>query len=115
MRSLAALMLIALALTGCGPERREPIPIINVTVLSEPGTYILDGERLYLTELRTELQKLADKYRRPTVKNARAHVVVSHGPRVPYHWIEQVLGTCANVGLDKVETQVRDEGVPHGR
>ncbi|HYE04999.1 MAG TPA: hypothetical protein VEL07_05680 [Planctomycetota bacterium] len=115
MRSLAALMLIALTLTACGPERREPIPIVHVTVLSEPGTYILDGERLYLTELRTELQKLADKYRRPTVKNARAHVVVSHGPRVPYHWVEQVLGTCASVGLDKVETQVRDEGVPQMR
>jgi biopolymer transport protein ExbD len=116
MRSASALLALAtllgvFALSGCG-EQRKPVPVIHVTVLAEPGTYLLEGERLYLTELKTALQKVADKYRRPTTRDARAQVIVEHSARIPYHRVEEVIGMCVEVGLASVRTEVRDETAP---
>jgi biopolymer transport protein ExbD len=116
MRCAAALLALAtllgaFALAGCG-EQRKPVPVIHVTVLAEPGTYLLENERLYLTELKTALQKVADKFRRPTTRDARAQVIVAHSSRIPYHRVEEVIGMCVEVGLTDVRTEIREEAAP---
>lgn len=113
LRLIAALMLLVM-LAGCAEEGREPPPQISIQVLDKPGQYILDGKKLYTADLQAELQRLADKYRRPTINTSRAYVVVFYPSTTPYKRVQDLMGWCGQVGLDKVSAQVRDslDGVP---
>jgi biopolymer transport protein ExbD len=108
MRFKTTLFAISLLLSGCGPEERKPIPVINITVLSEPGVYVLGDKRLYLSSLQEELEKIADENRRAIGTSVRAHVRIAYPRSVPYAQVEEVVGLCSSIGLDKVETVVRD-------
>jgi biopolymer transport protein ExbD len=103
-----ALLLIA----GCGAEEREPPPTIVLQVLEQPGTYLLQGRRLFTGELQVELQALADKYRRATTGTSRAIVQVYYPSTVRYKRVQDLLGWCGQVGLDKVTVHVRDASTP---
>lgn len=107
-RLLAALLVLA-ALIGCGgKEGREPPPQISIQVLDKPGQYILDGKTMFTADLQVELQRLADKYRRPTINTSRAYVVIFYPSTVNYNRVQALMGWCGQVGLDKVTAQVRD-------
>jgi biopolymer transport protein ExbD len=105
----ALLLAIVLSLTGCFEPTRPPVPVINIVVLEEGGTYLLDGEKVYLDELRNQVQDLADKYRRKLAGNARARVKVCHSAKVPYFRVQEVVGMCSDVGLDKATVEVRSQ------
>jgi biopolymer transport protein ExbD len=108
MRFIVLLIAIALLLAGCAPEERKPIPVINITVLSEPGVYLLGDKRLYLSSLQEELEKIADENRRAIGSTVRAHVRITYPRSVPYSSVNEVVGMCSSIGLDKVEMVVRD-------
>lgn len=115
MRVLAAIVALgALLLSGCGfvPEDRKPIPVIAITVLSEPGVYMLDDKTYYLSSLQRELQKIADENRRPVSNTVRANVHVYHAKKVPYSSVEEVLSILSSMGLDKFDVIVRDTEPP---
>jgi hypothetical protein len=103
-------IILALFLVACDSgEVREPYAAIAIVVLEKPGEYILDGKHLYESELKNGLQVLADKYRRKGVDNSRAYVRVAYSPKVAYYRVDDVIGLCASVGLDKVTTMSRAE------
>jgi len=105
--SIAALILLA----GCGAEEREHPPTIVIQILEQPGTYLLAGKRLFTSDLQVELQSLADKYRRST-GTSRARVQVYYPSSVRYKRVQDLLGWCGQVGLDKVTVAVRDSAEP---
>jgi len=108
LRLLAALVVLV-ACTGCGVlDEREPPPQITIQMLDKPGQYFLDGKKVFTSDLQAELQRLADKYRRPTTNTSRANVVVYYPSTTPYHRVQDLMGWCGQVGLDKVTSQVRD-------
>lgn len=107
MRFATALVLLAV-LSGCGETTREMPPQITIQVLDKPGQYLLDGKKLFTADLRSELQKLADKYRRPTINTSRALVVIYYPSTAPYRQVQDLMGWCGQVGLDKVTSEVRD-------
>jgi len=109
--SLAALIAALLLLTGCGQDEREPPPTIVIQILGQPGTYLLGGKRLFTADLQAELQILADKYRRST-GTSRAFVQVYYPSSVRYKRVQDLLGWCGQVGLDKVTVAVRDSAQP---
>ncbi|MBA3685540.1 MAG: hypothetical protein H0W72_09915 [Planctomycetes bacterium] len=108
----AVLMAAALALSGCLPKDREPVPVIQITVPEHPSEYVIDGRRLSAEEAQAELQILADKHRRPTTGSARAYVRVWHHPRASYARVETVVGWCQRMGLDKVTVLEREGDLP---
>jgi biopolymer transport protein ExbD len=109
MRRIAIIVAAAL-LCGCEDNERKPIPVIEVVILDQAGTYRIDGRTLYESALRDELQAIADKYRRPATGNCRAYVRVSHGRTVGFDRVQHVMDLCQGVGLDKVTEQVRESG-----
>ena len=109
--SFAALLAALVLLVGCGQDEREPPPTIVIQVLDQPGAYLLGGKRLFTAELQAELQTLADKYRRST-GTSRALVQVYHPRSVRYKRVQDLLGWCGQVGLDKVTVAVRDSAEP---
>ncbi len=115
MRPLLAALIAALVLlAGCGADEREPPPTIVIQVLEQPGVYLLAGKRLFTSELQVELQALADKYRRST-GTSRAIVQVYYPSTVRYKRVQDLLGWCGQVGLDKVTVAVRDSAEPMPR
>jgi biopolymer transport protein ExbD len=114
IRLTAAFMLLVL-LAGCGePEGREVPPQITIQMLDKPGQYLLEGKTLYTADLQSELQRLADKHRRPTINTSRAYVVIYYPSTASYRRVQDLMGWCGQVGLDKVTALVRDslEAVP---
>jgi biopolymer transport protein ExbD len=106
---LAAIALLVAAFAGCGSdEHREAPPQITIQVLDKPGQYLLDGKKLFTADLQAELQRLADKYRRPTINTSRAYVVIYYPSTARYSRVQDLMGWCGQVGLDKVTSQVRD-------
>jgi biopolymer transport protein ExbD len=105
----AAAILVLFALAGCGEvEKREAPHQITIQVLDKPGQYLLDSKKLFTAELQAELQRLADKYRRPTINTSRAYVVIYYPSTSNYNRVQDLMGWCGQVGLDKVTAQVRD-------
>lgn len=111
MRLLLAAIAALILLVGCGPEEREHPPTIVIQVLEQPGAYLLAGKRLFTSDLQSELQALADKYRRST-GTSRALVQVYYPSTVRYKRVQDLLGWCGQVGLDKVTVAVRDSAEP---
>ncbi len=107
----ALLVAVTLLLGGCGPEDREPIPVIQITVLEQAGRYVIDGKTCSTGDAQDELQALADKYRRPITGSSRAYVRINHSARVDYDRVQTVQGWCQRMGLDMITMNVR-EGVP---
>ena len=107
LRLLAAVM-VMMVCAGCSMDDRETPPQITIQVLDKPGQYFLDGKKMFTSDLQAELQRLADKYRRPTTNTSRASVVVYYPSTTPYHRVQDLMGWCGQVGLDKVTSQVRD-------
>lgn len=103
--------LLACAFGGCGPER-EPVPVVVIQVLEQPGVYLLDGKRMFTADLQAELQAIADKHRRPTTGTSRCTVQIYYPSNVRYGRVQDLLGWCGRVGLDKVTAQVRDAETP---
>lgn len=112
MRWLVLVLLIGLTI-GCGEkEGREPPPQIVIQILDQPGQYLLDGKKLFTADLQGELQRLADKYRRPTINTSRAYVVIYYPSTVGYKRVQDLMGWCGQVGLDKVTAMARDSIEP---
>lgn len=112
MRPLPAALLAALILfVGCASDEREPPPVIVIQILEQPGAYLLADKRLFTSDLQVELQALADKYRRST-GTSRARVQVYHPSTVRYKRVQDLLGWCGQVGLDKVTVAMRDSAQP---
>lgn len=107
MRRLLAALMVLIACIGCG-EERDPPPQITIQILDKPGQYFLDDKKMFTSDLQAELQRLADKYRRPTTNTSRASVVIYYPNATPYHRVQDLMGWCGQVGLDKVTSQVRD-------
>ncbi len=104
--TIALLMVVCFA--GCGPAERKPIPIIEIVILPSPSEYLLQGKRVYDSELPSRLQEISDKYRRSITNDARALVRVYHGSAIPWARVQRVMGLCTQVGLDKITEQTRE-------
>lgn len=111
MRILAAI-LVLIGLIGCGDSGRKPPPEVVAQILDEPGVFLIDGERMSSADARIRLQEVADKNRRPTTNNSRVIIRVFHSSHVRYARVQEFLGWCSQMGLDKVTVQVRDLSTP---
>ncbi len=107
----AVMVALALLLSGCGPKDREPIPVIQITVLEQAGRYVIDGTTYSAGDAQDQLQTLADKYRRPVTGSARAYVRIWHNQRASYDRVQTVQGWCQRMGLDMI-TVIEREGTP---
>jgi len=110
LRLLTALLMFGalLGLAGCGDQGRKPPPEVVVQILDEPGVFQIDGDRMFSRDAYAKLQAMVDKYRRPTTGTARMVVRVYHSSNVRYSRVQEFLGWCGQMGLDKVTVQVRD-------
>lgn len=97
-------------LVSCGDPGRKPPPEVVVQIFDEPGVYQINGERMFTADAYTALQKFADDNRRPTTSTSRVVVRVYYSNQVRYTRVQELLGWCGQMGLDKVTVQVR-EGV----
>ncbi len=110
LRLFTALLMLGtlLGLSGCGNQGRKPPPEVVVQILDEPGVFQIDGDRMFSRDAYAKLQDMVDKYRRPTTGTARMVVRVYHSSNVRYARVQEFLGWCGQMGLDKVTVQVRD-------
>lgn len=106
------LVLVSLVLVACGDQGRKPPPEVIVQILDEPGVFQIDGDRLFSREAYAKLERLSDRYRRPTTGTPRMIVRVYHSSNVRYGRVQEFLGWCGQKGLDKVTVQVRDIDTP---
>jgi hypothetical protein len=111
MRYVFAILLM-LGFIACGDPGRKPPPEVVVQILDEPGLYMVDGDRVFTADARARLQNVADKNRRPMTSTSRVLVRVYHSSSVRYGRVQDFLGWCGQMGLDKVTVQVRDLTTP---
>lgn len=112
MMRFLTLCAAALLLAACSDPGRKPPPEVVVQILDEPGLYLIDGDRLFTNDARIKLQEVADKHRRPTTNNSRVVIRVFHSSNIRYGRVQEFLGWCGQMGLDKVTVQVRDLTTP---
>jgi hypothetical protein len=111
LRSLVLLLMFAVA--GCGGNNgRKPPPEITVQIMEEAGILMVDGVRMAEQDAYASLQESADKFRRPTSGTSRVYVRVYYSSMVRQSRVQEFLGWCGQMGLEKVTEHRRDLSTP---
>ncbi len=102
---LAAMLAILGLMTGCDDDERKPMPMVNIVVLAEDNSYLLNDQRMGLRELKVELRRIADETRRPVTNACRAYVRLDVKLGADRNRADEVVSFCNGVGLVQIENQ----------
>jgi biopolymer transport protein ExbD len=98
---VAALALALLATSAC--EDRKPIPTLTITVLSEPGMYQVNQQRMDGAALDAELKRVSDENRRKVTGQVRGYVFITAERGVDFYRTDEVVDRCARLGFVNIQ------------
>lgn len=108
-RLVAALMLgvMMLVMSGCDDDDdvRKPIPQLEIEILAEPDSYILNDQHMDYEHLKSELRRVADETRREITNSCRAYVRLNVRRGASSARADDLVTFCSRIGLNQIENR----------
>jgi biopolymer transport protein ExbD len=103
--ALVTLCALALLLTSCAGQVRDPSEIVTLVVMAKDDSFRLDNEPMNERQLRQQLRAIADANRMSTTGRINAVVRLSSEATVDYDRVRAIEDFCTTIGLDRIEKE----------